>query len=263
MRGPTLPKPLGAAATAVLIVCPALISACGGGGDFASDADAVCTEQAVRVNAVLMDGGTPTSGAEAATRSARLLPIERDAVTRLRAIEAPDGAAGDAYRNFVGARALALRLTGRQGRAARRGAGAGYGAIGARRQRVVSDADRSARRAGLLACAERLSLDQARAVRAAIAEIATSPDPELCAEAFTANFVRSQFGDPGECRRRQRQPGSAARSVAIGELRGIDGVYALAAIVPRGGDSGGQRMQLGMLYEDGAYRADSLGPPGE
>jgi hypothetical protein len=261
MEGPTLPRPLGAAAVAVLIACLALLSACGGGEDFASKADAVCTEQAIRVNGVLGDGGTPTSGPEAAAQAAKLVPIERDGVSGLRAIETPSDAAG-AFKDFLGGRELALRLTERRERAAMHGAGVAYAAINERRDRVVNKADADARRAGLLACAERLSGSQVRAVEAAIIKAATSSDPLLCSESFTANFVRSQFGGPGECRRRQKDSGSAAESVDIGGVRGIDGVYALAVIVPRGGGSGGQRLQIGMLYEDGAYRADSLGPRG-
>ncbi len=239
-----------------------VLFACGSGSDFAAEADGICTEQAVRVNRVLDDGGTPGSASETAAQTATLLPIERDAVRRLRRVEASEGATGEAYRGFVAGRVLALRLSERRARAARRRAGASYAAIGARRERIVKKADAGAARAGLLACAERLSRGASRAVEAAITEIATRPDPALCEELFTANFVRSEFGDPGRCRRRQRQPRGAARSVEIAALRGIDGVYALATILPHGGDSGGRRMQLGMLYEGGAYRADSLAKPG-
>ncbi len=260
MRNPTSPPPLRAATAAVLLALPLLIWACGGGEDFAAEADGICTGEAVRVNSVLDDGGTPGSAAEAAAQNAQLLPIEREATSRLRGVEAPGGSAGAAYRDFLAARRHALRLSERRARAARRRAGAAYAALGNRRELAVREADSHATRAGLLACAERLSRAADRAVRATITRIATSPDPALCSELFTANFVRAQFDRPGECRRRQRRPRSAARSVAISDLRGIDGVYALATIVPRGGDSGGQRMQLGMLYQDGAYRADSLTP---
>ncbi len=261
MRKPTSPQPLGAAAAALPLVLALLVSGCGGSGeDFVAQADGICTDQALRVNRVLADGRTPRTATEAAARDSELLPIEREAVTRLGDLDPPQGRDGDAYRGFLAARRLALRLSGGRARAARRRAGAAYAAIGARRERIVAEADARASRAGLLACAERLSRGAARAVRAAINRIATSPDPSLCSELFTAAFVRSRFGDPGGCRHRQRQPQSAARSVEIGDLRGIDGVYALATIVPRGGDSVGQRMQLGMLYEHGAYRADSLAP---
>ena len=259
MTGPSSPKPLGAA-IATLLLCPlAAISCGGGGGDFVSEADGVCTEQAIRVNGVLDDGGTPQNAPEAAAQTAELLPIERDAVSDLRAIEAPEGRAAAAYRDFLAARGLALQLSERRGRAARRRASAAYATIDARRDRVLRRADASAARAGLLACAERLSRGAIRAVRAAITRIATSPDPALCSERFTANFVRSQFGDPRRCRRRQQQPQGAARAVEIDDLRGIDGVYALATILPRGGYSAEQRVRLGMLFEDGSYKADSLG----
>ncbi len=258
MTGPNTPRTLGAA-IASLALCSLTTISCGGSGDdFASQADGICTEQALRVNHVLDDGGTPRSAPEAAEQAAELLPIERDAVSRLRAVDSPRGRAGRAYRDFLGNRELALRLSEHRGRAARRGAGAAYETIDARRDRVLLRADSGAARAGLLACAERLSPGAARAVRSTIAEIATSPNPALCTVRFTANFVRAQFGDPRRCRRRQEQPRSAARSVRIGALRGIDGVYALATVVPRGGDASGQRLQLGMLFEDGAYKADSL-----
>jgi hypothetical protein len=262
MTGPNSPRPLGAAVATLLLCSLATISCGGGDDDFASRADGICTEQALQVNEVLDDGGTPQNAPEAAAQAAELLPIEREAVSRLRDVEAPEGRAGRAYRDFLAARGLALRLSERRGRAARSGAGTAYAAIDAKRDRVLLQADTDAARAGLLACAERLSPSAAHAVRSAIAEIATSPDPALCSERFTANFVRSQFGGPGQCRR-QQQPRSAARSVRIGALRGIDEVYALATIVPRGGEVSGQRMQLGMIFEDGAYKADSLAPPGE
>jgi hypothetical protein len=261
MTGPNFPKPVGAAIATVVLFSLATISCSGKDGDFVSRADGICTEQALRVNGVLDDGGTPQSASEAAAQAAELLPIERDAVSRLRAAEAPGGRAGRAYRDFLAARGLALRLSERRGRAARRGAGTAYRALDARRDRVLLQADTSAARAGLLACAERLSPRAAHQVRSAIVEIATSPAPDLCSRRFTANFVRSQFGDPGRCR--QQQPGSAARSVRIGTLRGIDDVYAVATIVPRGGEAGGQRLQMGMLFDDGAYKADSLAVPGE
>jgi hypothetical protein len=259
MTGPNSPKPPGAA-IATLLLCSLATISCGGGDDFASRADGICTEQALRVNDVLDDGGTPQSASDAAAQAAELLPIERDAVSRLRSVEAPGGGAGRAYRDFLAARALALRLSERRGRAARRGAGTAYAAIGARREQILLRADAGAARAGLLACAERLSPSAAHAVRSAITEIATSPDPALCSERFTANFVRSQFGGLRRCRRRQEQPHGAARSVEIGAVRGIDGVYALATIVPRGGEIGGRRMRLGMLFDEGAYKADSLAP---
>ncbi|MGZ8666776.1 MAG: hypothetical protein ACXWZM_06665 [Solirubrobacterales bacterium] len=262
MTGPNSPKPVGAAIAATVLCSLATISCGGGDGDFASRADGICTEQALRVNGVLDDGGTPQNASEAAAQAARLLPIEREAVSRLRGVEAPRGRAGRAYRDFLAARGLALSLSERRGRAARRGAGTAYAAIDAKRDRVLLRADANAARAGLLACAERLSPSEVHAVRLAIAEIATSPDPALCSERFTANFVRSQLGGPRRCRRRQERPGSAARSVRIGAVRGIDGVYALATVVPRGGEVSGQRMRLGMLFEDGAYKADSLAPPG-
>ena len=205
MTGPSSPKPLGAA-IATLLLCPlAAISCGGGGGDFVSEADGVCTEQAIRVNAVLDDGGTPQSAAGGGGADGWLLPIERDAVSRSARHRGTGGRRRRAaYRDFLAARGLALQLSERRGRAARRRASAAYATIDARRDRVLRRADASAARAGLLACAERLSRGAIRAVRAAITRIATSPDPALCSERFTANFVRSQFGDPRRCRRRQQ-----------------------------------------------------------
>ena len=257
MRGPNSPKPLGAA-IALLVLGPALIGACGGGGDFVAEADGICTDQALRVNRVLDDGGTPSNAPEAAAQAAKLLPVERDAVTRLRAVEAPAGGAGAAYGDFLAARGLALRLSERRARAARRRSGAAYAAIAGRRERVLRRADASAARAGLLACAEHLSRRATRAVKAAISRIATSPDPALCERAVHRELRPLGVRRPRRCRRRQERRSGAADSVEIADLRGIDGVYALATVIPRGGDSGGRRLLLGMLYEDGAYKADSL-----
>lgn len=257
MKGTIAPT----AAVAALLASAALLSACGGGADFASRADGICTEQAIRVNAVLSDGGTPTNGSEAAAQASQLLPIERPAVAELGAIAAPREVAG-AYRAFLAGRKRALILTERQGRAAARGAAVEYAAIGARCDRVLRNADANAGRAGLDACAERLPEDAVAAVEGAIRHGATGSDPALCSQSFTANFVRSQFGGLAGCRRRQRDPAAAADAVRISGVRGIGGVYALAVIVPQGGSSGGQRLRVSMLYEDGAYRTDSIGPAG-
>ena len=232
MRNPTSPPPLRAATAAVLLALPLLIWACGGGEDFAAEADGICTGEAVRVNSVLDDGGTPGSAAEAAAQNAQLLPIEREATSRLRGVEAPGGSAGAAYRDFLAARRHALRLSERRARAAR---AASRRRLRRARQpsRAGGEGGRQPRHPGRPPRLRRAALEAAdRAVRATITRIATSPDPALCSELFTANFVRAQFDRPGECRRRQRRPRSAARSVAISDLRGIDGVYALATIVP-------------------------------
>jgi hypothetical protein len=251
-------RALGAAAAA--IASAALLGGCGGtGADFVSNADGVCTDAARGVNAVFSDGGTPTSGPEAAAQASLLLPIERRALTDLRAIEPPRERAA-AYRRFLSARERALALTERQREAAESGDPGVYDSLGERRDQVNREADQDAVRAGLRACGERLAPEEVRAVSAAIRRAATATGPALCTEAFTANFVRSEFGGLAGCRRRQSDPAAAADSVRISAVRGIDSVYALAIIVPSGGSSGGQRLRTSLLYSGGAYRADSIGP---
>lgn len=251
--------PSGRAAAGAMIAYGSFLAACGGGGDFASKADGICAEGARQVNAVLSDGGTPATGTQAAARASQLLPIERQALADLRAIDPPQEVAV-AYRGFVAGRERALALTAGQRRAAERGDAGGYASTGERRDQVIREADARAAQAGLLACAEKLPPEEVDAVSEAIRRGATGSDPALCAEAFTANFVRSQFGGLAGCRRRQNDPAAAADSVAISGVRGIDGVYAVAVIVPRGGSSDGQRLRLSMLYEDGGYRADEIAP---
>ena len=261
MRNPTSPQPLRAATAAVLLALPLLVSACGGGEDFAAEADGICTGEAVRVNSVLDDGGTPGSAAEAAAQNAQLLPIEREATSRLRGVEAPGGSAGAAYRDFLAARRHALRLSERRARAARRRAGAAYAALGNRRELAVREADSHATRAGLLACAERLSRAADRAVEGRDHQDRDEPRPGTLQRAVHRELrprpVRSPRRVPSAPEAARGAPPARSRSATCA---GSTASTRWRPSSPAAAIPGGQRMQLGMLYQDGAYRADSLTP---
>ena len=84
-----------------------------------------------------------------------------------------------------------------------------------------------------------------------------SADPaKACEQDVTDAYVERAFGDVEGCRSAQ-VPAAAASSVDVGAVR-VSGERASADVVPHGGPSDGETVHVTLVYEDGAWRVDSL-----
>jgi hypothetical protein len=85
----------------------------------------------------------------------------------------------------------------------------------------------------------------------------TSGDPAKACEAYvTQAYVEKAFGDLEGCRAAQ-VPAAAASSVDVSAVR-VGAESATADASPRGGPSSGETVHVSLVYEDAAWRVDSL-----
>lgn len=95
-----------------------------------------------------------------------------------------------------------------------------------------------------------------QAIRSAIEGFLASGDPSVvCEETVTETFLREAFGDRRGCEDAQSS-GSAARSVEIKKID-IDAGSAFAVAVPKGGPSGGDRLEI-ELVDEGDWLIDRI-----
>jgi hypothetical protein len=94
-------------------------------------------------------------------------------------------------------------------------------------------------------------------ITASINGVFVSGDPAKACEAdVTEVYVKTTFGDLAGCEDAQ-VPGAAADSVDISGIQ-VSGNRATADAIPHGGPSDGESVHVGLVYEDAAWRVDSL-----
>lgn len=90
-----------------------------------------------------------------------------------------------------------------------------------------------------------------------ISAVFTSADPaKACEDYVTKAYVEKTFGDAEGCGAAQ-VPAAAANSVDVSAIR-VSGDRATADAAPHGGPSNGQSVHVALVYEDAAWRVDSL-----
>jgi hypothetical protein len=97
--------------------------------------------------------------------------------------------------------------------------------------------------------------DDQALIRAAITGAFTSPQVDLaCGQYVTPAYVAAAFGDDEGCAAAVRA-GAQARAVSVTSLS-LDGGSATASVIPHGGPSSGQTVEVTLLKEDGAWAVD-------
>ena len=121
-------------------------------------------------------------------------------------------------------------------------------AAAAQKVRVAAAAqDRLAEDLGLDVCAQALSPAAERAVTGVVDEALTSPDPAVCEDLFTENFVDEALGGLQACRK--IPAGQLADSVEVERVSGSEGELASVDVVVIGGPDDDSRLNMRLLYE--------------
>jgi hypothetical protein len=93
-------------------------------------------------------------------------------------------------------------------------------------------------------------------VRAAITGAFTSREAELaCRQYVTPAYVAAAYGDDAGCEAAVKA-GAQARAVSITRLS-VGGDSATASVIPHGGPSGGETIEIRLLRRDGAWAVDT------
>jgi hypothetical protein len=97
--------------------------------------------------------------------------------------------------------------------------------------------------------------DDEALIRAAVTGAFTSPNPDLaCGRYVTPAYVASAYGDDEGCDAAVRA-GAQANAVSVTDAS-IDGDAATASVIPHGGPSGGETVEVTLLKQDGAWVVD-------
>jgi hypothetical protein len=99
-------------------------------------------------------------------------------------------------------------------------------------------------------------------IEEAIETAATGADPSKCTEVETQHFVEQSNQERGpaalkECEKEARKGEGAAESVEVSNVE-VDGSQATADVALTGGAFDGQTIEVGMVEEDGQWKANEL-----
>lgn len=239
--------------------CTVAVAACGGGGGasqgFAARADAVC----IHASAALAKLGEPLTGTIAVTPAIaaqrfRALSIRAREVAELRRLRPPAPSAA-AYRAFV---ALKARRVG-----ARRAAlhailahdGAGFDRNQAEYVRLLPLSYAAAARAGLTACAAKLSSSDVRAIGRLLRREETQPKAGDCRDSLTRRFVAKRYGGVAPCER--ALPATRSTRASVEQVRGTL-PQALARVAESGGNLPTRALDVALVKLDDRWRIDDV-----
>jgi hypothetical protein len=242
-------------------------AACGGDsekdsgseGEFAAQADQICIDGQREIVGIAQDLGPITSDDDVIPRIEKFIPVRDQTRSELAALDAP-AEAQPGFDEMLEVRGqiqelaqeeLKLRKAGDLDKAAR---------VAAKSKQLQEQGDAAAEEAGLIACARILPDEDAEQAKAAITELETSDDPALCAETMTDLGVESLFGGLKKCEATQRglKPSDLAESVTFEKVSGVEGVTASILGTVNGGSLDGDHAQYELVYEDGAYKVNSV-----
>jgi hypothetical protein len=97
--------------------------------------------------------------------------------------------------------------------------------------------------------------DDQALIRAAITGAFTSPHADLaCSQYVTPAYVAAAYGDDEGCDAAV-SAGAQARAVSVTSVS-LGGDSATASVIPHGGPSSGQTVEVTLLKEDGAWAVD-------
>jgi hypothetical protein len=100
-------------------------------------------------------------------------------------------------------------------------------------------------------------VEEERAVRVVIDSVLTSGEPLLACDLYvTSRYVTTSYGGRDGCNRAQGDK-ATADSVAIKSVR-VNGAEAEAVAVPSGGASDGERLEITLIHQGGAWRVDEI-----
>jgi hypothetical protein len=245
----------------MVVLMPAFaFAACGGDedgeDDFATQADAVCTESARQVNAVFAEG-TPTTQEEAVVADQQLVDVREDELTQLEALDPPEDLAAG-YEDFVDARADVARAAEDRLLADESGDQKAVGQSVQASEQAFAAADEAAEAIGLEACAGILPAeeeDEVRAVAEQFFEADTAQELEVnCNELATDAYIEGR-GGLKQC----EKPGEPI-TIEIEDAEGVSEVSAEVTFVTDGGPNGGERLVADFVYRDGEWLVDAVSP---
>jgi hypothetical protein len=230
-----------------------------GGGDFVTQADALCTDAAR--DRIATQQEVPESEQEALAQLAEQQQIRERYLRELEALEPTEDAA-DAYREFLDHRREVLETAAREPALIRQGVAPDE----PRYQELIASLDESgeaaesaAADAGLEACGGVLPESEKEKVVDIVTEFETKPLDD-CREFATAAAIEELFGGLKACQRTQKNPPPEGftKRVQIQEVRGIEGVSAGVKAALSGGVADGQEVEYVLHYEDGTYKVAAV-----
>lgn len=246
--------------TVAAVCATGALAACGGGSssDFASKADAICTNVAKQTNQVFAEVGPVSSQQSAINLTTKLNPVYQQAYSSLKAIK-PPASASAAYQQYLADRQQRLTLLSQLHQQAVKGDATAYGQVNKQATDVLKKEDAAAAKAGLTACAAKLPADQQAAVKQLATRNATVNDAAECTQGFTPTYVKQHFGSQQKCVAQQKGK-SPVTSVTVTDISGVANVSATATVVPHGGPPNGKKFTTTFVYQNGHWLQDTLDP---
>jgi hypothetical protein len=222
-------------------------------GDFDSDVDRLCLDEARTTAATEMDLGQARTAADEAASLRAIAATAAAEDGAFDAVEAP-GDRADLYGEFLAGRAgvaeateaYAVALEGEQ-----------PDEIVAARQDLDAAREtmwKAGGALGLRSCSGRLSGKDERAVTAVVERIDTTSDPaEVCEGMVFPSYVESTFGGVAECRRFQQDARNTARSIDVDSVTGTDGVIATVDFRDVAGPFDGRPLRATLFPSEGRW----------
>ena len=228
---------------------------------FRRAADKICTSVAKELaNYDLENAYAGLDAQEALDRTRFAVDAYTAAADRLERLEPPKKLASD-FEQFVFLRRERLRIDEEALDAIREENQEAHRALGPRYDGNTEAQRQVGKDLGFKACAQRLSGRERSKVEAILEETFLEGDPAFCTEKYTEAFVKV-IGGLETCETEEQNPANAAASIEFEDMRGIDKVFA-SAVINLDGAAGPATLRVDLLYDDGVYKRDNIGPEGD
>lgn len=231
----------------------------GGSGGFLADADAICIDSARESIRIFSEASPITGPEEGRAYLEELQPARQATVDELGALDAPEELAAG-YDEFLLERQGSVDQINEGIAATQEGTEEDFAAAQKEAERISEKGEAAAAEVGLEACARTLTPEAEEMARENITEAATSNDPAVvCDELATEQLLENQFGGREACEEAQADA-TMADSAELADLKGIAEVEAGATVTIVGGESDGESFDVTAVFEDGAYKIDTIAP---
>lgn len=250
------------------MIAPLALSACGGddepseggGGDFISQADEICTAAARDV--VATQDEPPGSPEESISVLEEQLEIRSKALEDLRALAEPPSDVASAWEEHLAARQKRISLVEEEIALLEQGVdptAPEYEAVVAKIVEAVEQGEVALADTDFEACAAKLPPEVEEEVTAIVTEFETQP-LEDCTEFMTDSAIEELFGGLQECQRVQENPPPEGftEEVDVTDISGIEKLSVEVEASLAGGVGDGQDVIYGLVYEDGTYKVNSV-----
>jgi hypothetical protein len=249
------------------------IAACGGDDseepadsgtdDFATQANAICSDGAGEAAQVYLELGYSAEEEDVIELRERIRTIRADALAQLEELE-PPGEVAEAFDKSLAGRQYVIDAMEDEIAALEKGDEAGAEKAAAKASEAAGAINDSSEEAGLEDCAGVLPDDDAQAAEDVLREFATTADPATSCSSegeglLTEIFLEEGFGGVDACTKEQKDiEDDLAMDVKVSHASGVDDVVAVLEYEDVGGRFDKLPTTTTLYYVDGAWRIYSI-----